>query len=69
MQKMRCISKGNLPPRLPFAATAAIWLLVDRYDVPGLWRGVILAVGAVWWFLVAVAWWVYEPVDLLKDKK
>jgi hypothetical protein len=68
VQKMRCISKGNLPPRLPVAGTMALWLLLDRYDVPALWRGVVWTVAALYWILVAVAWCLYEPVDVLAKK-
>lgn len=69
MNRVRCIKQSNLPPRLPILSTAVIWLLVDRYDVPGAWRGVIWTLWAIWWALVCAAVWFYEPVDVLAEQK
>lgn len=64
MKKIKVVSQKNLPARLPLAWTAIAWLFLDQYDVDGVWRGVIYALGVLWWVLAAWAFWIQEFVEL-----
>lgn len=64
MSRYRVVHPGNLPPRLPVAATAVLWLLLDRVEVPGLWRGVAWTIMGLFWVVLLVAWWIVEPVRI-----
>lgn len=45
----RVIRLKDLPSRPPIFSTAVIWLLLDRFELPGWFHGVV-------WTLVALIW-------------
>ena len=67
MKPIKVIAKKNLPVRLPFVGTAVAWLLLDRFDVDGVWRGVVYALVGLWWILIVVVFWLEEYVELPLD--
>lgn len=64
----KVVHSANLPARLPIYQTATVWLLVDRFDTPPLWRGVIYAVLALIWVGAFIRLWVEKPTRIWNER-
>jgi hypothetical protein len=63
MKKIKVVSAKNLPSRWPFTATAAWWLLLDRFHAPPVAWGVFYTLATIVWIISIACTFCQESAD------
>ena len=67
--KRRVIHAKNLPVRIPIWSTATVWLLMDRFQVRGVWAGVVWTIWAILCVILLIGWWSQDSVDIFANER
>ena len=65
---MKVIDFKNFPSKLPVTSTIAVYLLLDKFNVPGWTWGIVGTIYAIVWVASIYGIIKQESVDIFKNK-
>lgn len=68
MKKTFCISKKNLPTKLPTLSTVVLLIALDHWNAPDLVRGISYAIFGLLWGACISSWATQKEVDPFEFK-